>query len=111
MTHAILSFSSPLIPNHVHSPSVPSPPSSAASSPPSSAASNPHLMSFIWFLMIQRKRMEWDAGTCRGEREREWSGLWDVGTREGSVERRKREWRESWGVGIGGEKRSVERRE
>ena len=27
------------------------------------------------------------------------------------AERRKREWRESWGVGIGGEKRSVERRE
>ena len=25
------------------------------------------------------KRMEWEAGTCRGKREREWSGLWDVG--------------------------------
>ena len=28
-----------------------------------------------------------------------------------SAERRKREWHESWGVGIGGEKRSMERRE
>jgi hypothetical protein len=50
--------------------------------------------------------MEWDAGTCRGEREN------GVGCGMlGPAERRKKEWRESWGVGIGREKRSVERRE
>ncbi|GMY20897.1 hypothetical protein FCV25MIE_16138 [Fagus crenata] len=150
MTHVILFFSSPLIPNHVLSPPVPSPPSSAASSPPSSAASNPSLDEFYLVLndtkclkrlkdqehplkfldllvfpdlkflnssfqinfVLKDKGNEWSGmlGLAE-EREREWSGLWDVGTDGGSAERRKREWRESWGVGIGGEKRSVERRE